>query len=193
MSQTVLFIKLLLVHYATQAEIHADCAGDVSLQCPGVDFDSINFISVTWYKISNKTKHGIIRRSKADSSIQSYNYTRETMFGEKYSLLLRSVTPEDSGSYECSISANIGGQNQNLKVDLTVHVCATQDHLTTMTSVFNMTESTLPCHKQVDDLPVKWSILGFVAVGLTKIILCLISIWVIRISSSRRRRYKWSY
>lgn len=42
------------------------------------------------------------------------------MFGEKYSLFIPSVTPEDSGSYECFISAKIGGQNLYLQVGLTV-------------------------------------------------------------------------
>ncbi|XP_038579721.1 uncharacterized protein LOC119906229 [Micropterus salmoides] len=196
MSQKVLFIKMLLVHYATQSlpEIHASCKEDVPLKCPDVDIDSMDFLSVTWYKMTNKGKSGIIRRAKGEETTQNYNFSRPARFGEKHSLFLRSVTPEDSGTYECFISANVGGQNKYLKVALTVNECTTQAELTTMTNVLNTTHSDLPCHKQVEDLPFMWSIIGYVAVGLTKIILSLISIWVIRalrVRSSRRRQHLW--
>nr|XP_046253909.1 uncharacterized protein LOC124063869 isoform X2 [Scatophagus argus] len=193
MSQKVFFIKLLLVHYATQSpsETRANCNEDVPLQCPGVDIDSMNFLSVTWYKFNNHKKHGIIRRGKGVEATQHYNFTRPARFGENYSLLLPSVTPEDSGSYECAISANVGGRNMNLKVDLIVDACATQTHLTTTTNPVNTTHSNLHCDKQVENLPVLWSIMGYAAVGLIKIILSLFSIWVIRavrVRSSRRRQ-----
>lgn len=41
-------------------------------------------------------------------------------FGVNYSLLLPSVTPDDSGAYECAISAKLGGINQHFKVNLSV-------------------------------------------------------------------------
>lgn len=59
-------------------------------------------------------------------------------------------------------------------------VCVTQTEVTSMTTVFNMTESITICQKkQAEDLPVLWAIIGYAAVGLTKIILCLSIIWVI--------------
>lgn len=59
------------------------------------------------------------RRGQEKSFV--YSTSRPVMFGEKYSLMLLSVTPEDSGSYECAINANIGGRNWNSRVDLLVH------------------------------------------------------------------------
>lgn len=50
-----------------------------------------------------------------------YNFSREVTFGEKQNLLLRKVSPADSGDYECTISANVGGQNRNHKVSLIVN------------------------------------------------------------------------
>lgn len=50
-----------------------------------------------------------------------YSTSPQVVFGEKYSLTILSVTPEDAGSYECTIHANIGGQNRNTKVDLVVN------------------------------------------------------------------------
>ncbi|XP_037627441.1 uncharacterized protein LOC119489278 [Sebastes umbrosus] len=194
MSQKVLFIKLLLLHYATQSrpENNANCYEDVQVMCPDEAIDSRDFISVAWYKINNSQKLGIIRKSKDSKTPQYYPFTRshKPEFGEKYSLLLPRVTPEDSGTYECEISANVGGQNMNLEVDLTVHACVTQADLTTITTTpeFNLTQPNLPCHNQVEDLPVMWSGIGFVAVGLTKIILSLISIQVVQAVCMRSSR-----
>ncbi|XP_070696291.1 uncharacterized protein [Pempheris klunzingeri] len=195
MFQRVLFIKLLMVHYATQSqpEILANCNEDVPLQCPGADFDNMNFLSVTWYKLKNQAKKGIIRRGKGETTTQYYN-TTAAKFGEKYSLLLSSVTAEDSGTYECAISANVRGQNQNLRVDLVVRECVTQPDLTTMTTVLNINPSDLLCPAQVEELPVMWSVIGYMAVGFTKVILSLIIIRVIRAvrsRTSRRRQHTW--
>ncbi|XP_070767287.1 uncharacterized protein [Enoplosus armatus] len=192
MSLKVLIIKLLLVDYATQslAEIHANCNDNVTLMCPDIDIDRMNFLSVSWFKLINQNRLGIIRRSKADEVTQYYKseFNRLASFGEKYSLLIPHVMHEDSGTYECAISANVGGKNLNCRVVLAVDVCVTQAELTTMTNVLNTSHSSLLCPKQAEDLPIMWSIIGYVAVGVTKIFLCLISIWVIRevhIRSSR--------
>lgn len=75
-----------------------------------------------WFEqLEKQKKHGIVRKGKSDTSTQNYNFTRVATFGEKYSLFIPNVTPEDSGNYECAISANVGGQNLNLGVDLTVY------------------------------------------------------------------------
>lgn len=50
-----------------------------------------------------------------------YSALPRVAFGEKYSLMLLGVTPEDSGSYECAISANIGGRNLDVRVALVVN------------------------------------------------------------------------
>ncbi|XP_073326819.1 uncharacterized protein [Pagrus major] len=196
MSQKILFIKLLLVHYATQSPTvtRANCNDDVPLMCPGVDLDSMNFHSVTWYKLSNPKRRGIIRRDKGDEATQYYNFTRgeglEVRFGEKYSLFLQSVKPEDAGTYECYISANVGSQNQNLQANLTVDECVTE-----LTTVLSTTPSSSTCQIKGEDLPVVWSIGGYVAVGIAKIVLSLISIWVIRAihirSERRQRQQQW--
>lgn len=197
MSGWVLFIKLLLVHYTTQSitETRINCYEDVSLKCPGVDSDSMRFLSLSWYKLDGQNKpQGIIRRLKGIETPQNYNFSRPATFGRNFSLLLQKVTPEDSGSYQCSISANVGRQNQDHKVELIVNVCVTEANLTTPTNVLNTTQPDLLCQKQVEDLPVMWTVIGYVAVGLSKIILSLISIWVIRAvssRSSRQRQHRW--
>lgn len=54
---------------------------------------------------------------------QPYTYSSfpQVVFGENYSLMLVSVTPQDSGSYECAINANIGGRNRYEREDLVVN------------------------------------------------------------------------
>lgn len=51
---SVLLFQLLLVRYATQslAEIRANCNEDVTLDCPGLPSGDMNFLSLTWYKVS---------------------------------------------------------------------------------------------------------------------------------------------
>lgn len=56
--------------------------------------------------------------------------------------------------------------------------CVTRAELTTATAVLNSTLSTLPCQQQAEDLPVVWSVVGYMAIGLVKIFLCVISILV---------------
>lgn len=59
------------------------------------------------------------RRGREDAYV--YSASPQVAFGEKYSLTLLAVTPEDSGTYECAMNANIGGKNQNTRVDLVVN------------------------------------------------------------------------
>lgn len=72
-------------------------------------------------QFQNQTKHAIIRRGKADGRTLTYKFNRPAEFGKNLGLLLRNVTPLDSGGYECAISANVMGQNLNLQVNLVVN------------------------------------------------------------------------
>ncbi|XP_071777555.1 uncharacterized protein LOC139928797 [Centroberyx gerrardi] len=191
MSKIVLFIELLLVHSATQSpiEIQEDCNEDVSLPCPGIN--GTNFRAVTWYKFINQKQVGIVRKS--GSRIQHFNFSRTARFGQDHSLFLPSLTPGDSGTYECGIGANVGGKNLNTKILLTVPDCVTQAYLTTVADKLNITD-TSSCPMRVEELPVMWSIIGFLLIGLAKIVLSLITIGVvraIRIKSSRQQQQRW--
>ncbi|KAG7216020.1 hypothetical protein INR49_003542 [Caranx melampygus] len=183
MKHTVFFIKLLLVGYTTQSEeqIEAKCNEDVSLRCGGEGRDVVDmdFVSVTWYKLTPK-RDGIIRKGKDDPSELSYAANSTARIGANYNLLLHRVTPEDSGTYDCDVSANVGSQNVNFHVSLLVHECAAE--LSTEKTVLNTTNTTnttntSTCTTRVEELPVMWSIIFYVAVGIVKITLCVISIW----------------
>ncbi|KAM9855499.1 uncharacterized protein ACBR49_001709 [Aulostomus maculatus] len=193
----LLLLLLLLVYYATQtqAEVQANCGEDVSLECPGVDVTSMTFLSVTWYKVNNKGKKGIVRKYKKESVARLFGFPRPAQFGEKLNLFLPNVSPEDSGTYECAISAPVGGQNLYPSVNLSVPVCVTRAaetiRMSTTKNLWNTTADQ-QC-KKLEELPVTWSIIGYLAVGGSKIVLSLISFWVIhklrlRSSSPHRKR-----
>ncbi|XP_072222939.1 uncharacterized protein [Leuresthes tenuis] len=185
MSQGVLFISLLLVHYAAQnhQQIYAFCNEDVSLECPAINSDNMDFLSLAWYKVSGEKKHGIIRISTGEKTSQKYNFTRVAEFGKQQCLLLPSVKPADSGTYECSVQANVGGKNKRDRVNLMVHECVTQAEPITMTNTLNTTQSNLLYNKQVEDFPLTWTVIGYVVVAVAKIVLSLISIQIMRCAS----------
>lgn len=134
-----------MLHAAqTGAEQTADCHEDVSLPCPGAS--TTPFISVTWYKVCPSfaasfhllhavvgdacisvlkfhkgSKEGVITKHRGLMEPRVYSPSRRVVFGQEYSLTLLSVTPEDSGAYECAINADIGGRNQNSRVVLVVN------------------------------------------------------------------------
>lgn len=80
-----------------------------------------DFFGFYFEQLHGHKKLGIIRKGKGDVAPQYYNFTRLAHFEQKYNLFLRSVTPEDSGTYECAVSANVGGINYNPRVNLWVN------------------------------------------------------------------------
>lgn len=147
----------------------------------------MKFISVAWYKVNNLKRQGIIRKTKDKEKLERYKFHRPTDIGEKNNLILRNVTTKDSGIYECGVNANVGNRNANPQVSLYVSDCVTKPVPTTMKNILNTTQQ---CSHRVEDLPVVWSVTGYLAVGVIKIILSLIIIWVIRRIGIRSRRHK---
>ncbi|XP_020785644.1 sodium channel subunit beta-2-like [Boleophthalmus pectinirostris] len=176
----------LLVPCSAQEQmlrIEAKCGSDADLPC-NADFRTNKYFSLTWYK--NK-KEGIIRIALEDKKRRYYNFSRNVSIDEQsYSLLLPKLMPEDSGIYECAVSARPGGQNLYLKVELTVPECDVTPALLT-TVKRGETERTHAPH-----LPLVWTVVGYSAVGLTKIILSLMIVWVFHICTRRKRR-SWSH
>lgn len=116
--------------------IFSQCRGTRSeSRSKHTDTDDVIFLSVRAFllfmskgqnvcvfkQLHGEKRQGIIRRVKGENGTKFLNFTRPASFGKKYSLLLPSVTDEDSGTYECTISANIGGKNMNLLINLIVN------------------------------------------------------------------------
>ncbi|XP_068599067.1 LOW QUALITY PROTEIN: uncharacterized protein [Brachionichthys hirsutus] len=194
-----LLLLLLLSAARSLAETRAGCGDDVTLKCPDFVTGSADYLSVTWNKLSRK--RGIIRRARGDNVTQLFGFGRPAAFGADQSLLLRNVTPEDSGGYECFVTAHVGGRNRKGRVDLLVsgelRVKRAEPSDTSADCVWvkftGPQRRTRPATLR-GDLPPVWALLRYSAVGVAKIALSLISIWVIRAvrsRSSRRRQRKW--
>ncbi|XP_078806392.1 uncharacterized protein LOC101172979 isoform X2 [Oryzias latipes] len=112
--------QLLLVRYAALIpQVDADCNGNVTLPCPAVNQENMDFLALAWYKEdSNGKRHGIIRKS--DDGVMAFENGRTASFGTMHSLLLNWVNASDEGTYLCAMSANVGGQNKDARVELTV-------------------------------------------------------------------------
>lgn len=70
-------------------------------------------------KLHKDRKEGLIMR-RPDHQPLVYSTSPPVAFEEDHSLTLFTVTPEDSGSYECAVNAHIGGRNLNIRVELVV-------------------------------------------------------------------------
>lgn len=93
---------------------------DVFLCLSELFFFHVKGTKCVFKQLHGERRQGIIRKNKGEEE-KLFNISRPASFGEKYSLLLPSVTDEDSGTYECTISANIGGKNMNHLIHLTVN------------------------------------------------------------------------
>ncbi|KAJ0036264.1 hypothetical protein NQD34_004941 [Periophthalmus magnuspinnatus] len=179
----------LLVPYSSQVEtinIEAKCGTDASLPC-NADFRTNEYFSLSWYK----NKDGILRIVLKDKQLFNYGFDRNVTLDEQnYSLLLPKVTPADSGRYECAVSAQPGGKNLKLQLELTVPECEPDVTTASFTTVQRgETVGTLFNVTHAPHLPLVWSLAGYSAVGLTKIILSMMIICIFHICSRQKRRW----
>ncbi|XP_061629000.1 uncharacterized protein LOC133477818 isoform X2 [Phyllopteryx taeniolatus] len=175
MSQIILFIKVITLCYATRSEakVEANCDQNVDLHCPC--YDGTDFLLLTWYKMSDQGRRFVI--SIGEGYVEKENLSQRATFGKDKRLHLPAVRPHDSGTYKCVITANVGGRNTICTVDLLVHACVTG----TPPNVLHSTvPSTVNTSRHEEELPVMWSVLGYLAVALTKVLASCTSIWVIQ-------------
>ncbi|KAM8830793.1 uncharacterized protein ACB058_018941 [Synchiropus picturatus] len=156
-----------------------DCNSKVSLECE--NGTTKKFSAVAWYKMVSGKDNFLVRMEKGQRAENYSNDTRMTLSKNK-SLIISTVTPKDSGLYQCKIYASVGGANAISGVNLTVRECVETTLMTTfMTSVTAVTHSSTGPQLQVDHhdvLPVTWSIGVFLVVVVCKIALSLIAVKV---------------
>nr|XP_057908243.1 uncharacterized protein LOC131104757 [Doryrhamphus excisus] len=179
MKQITLFLKVMIVYHVvsrSQAKVEVNCDENVNLSCSC--HDSKDFLALTWYKM-NGGESSVIIISGDDKEM--HTFPRPATLGKGESLHLQKVTPQDSGTYKCIITVGLGYKNKECEVDLLVHACTTPTP--------NVLTTTVNSSKHAEDLPIMWSILGYLAVGSVKVLLSCITIMVIRacrIGSSRQ-------
>uniref|UniRef100_A0A3Q2XNM9 Ig-like domain-containing protein n=1 Tax=Hippocampus comes TaxID=109280 RepID=A0A3Q2XNM9_HIPCM len=182
MSAVLLFMKVLTVYCLSpsQPKVEADCDKNVDLSC--LCRDSTHFQLLSWYKIIEQKRHFLI--STGDGLVEKATFSQRATFGEGDSLHLPAVKPSDSGTYKCAITANVGGQNKDCVVDLVVHACVTNTPTMTMTNeMLNTIPSAVNTSQKNGEelpLPVVWSSLSYLAVGLAKVLISCIGVRVIQ-------------
>ncbi|KAG5282430.1 hypothetical protein AALO_G00055920 [Alosa alosa] len=146
-----------------------ECYSNVSLPCEA-GYLGPKFCSLTWYK--NRT--GVLRWIWNDTKRGDYwrmgNVTRQAALGPEGQLILPRVTPNDTGTYKCFLRANLGEQNLESSVYLSVNV--------TCVEPVTSTPSSCPL-LDVLEMHAAWATLGFISLSLLKIILCVVVIKVL--------------
>ncbi|XP_064155246.1 uncharacterized protein LOC135234501 isoform X2 [Anguilla rostrata] len=199
-----LFVVGILRCSESLNSVNSECGENITLPCDATR-RSKQYRSVTWYKVSG-TRTGIIR--KAQDRVQQFKAARMAEFGHDESLLVPGVRPEDSGDYECFLSANVGGENKESKLHLSVSECVTPADTTladttpvdttpaalvTLTGM--MSCFTAPCMDQVVEVSLVLVVTSFSVIAFVKVILSIFSVWVlllIRRRGERQRMDDWS-
>ncbi|KAM9828492.1 uncharacterized protein LOC133150208 [Syngnathus typhle] len=172
MSRLSLLVKVAAACCVARSQANGDveCGKDVSLSC--LCWDGTDFLFLSWYKMSGQERTFIIKVDGSWRQIEATRSQRAT-FGNNHSLHLPAVTPRDSGTYKCVITAKVGGQSKDCTFGLRVQDCGAT--AATATSALNGSrhEEALPL-----PLPVTWTALGCLAVALVKALVSCISIGV---------------
>ncbi|KAJ8391291.1 hypothetical protein AAFF_G00090780 [Aldrovandia affinis] len=177
--------------------INAECGQNITLPCNATRDGEI-YRYVIWYKIQwsqdmlNITRTGIIM--KVNNVVKPFSGARVAMFVNGEGLLLQSIRPEDSGTYECHLSAYVGSSNKDSNLTLNVSECvipATTPDVVTVTGV--MSTSINPYMDQVVEVSMVLIVSGFSAVAVVKVVLSILSVGVLLMVRKREenRRLKF--
>ncbi|XP_031422685.1 uncharacterized protein LOC116220340 [Clupea harengus] len=188
----LLLLTAVCLSFCAEAleKVEARCHSNVSLPC---DAHSQNYRSLTWYKLHSRTS--ILKRK--GGNITTYDYPRAVALGPQGELILPRVTPDDSGTFECLRKANVGGQNQESIINLSVTACIRPTEVMPTPSLLPALEG--PLLEGMVVVHAGWAFLGFSSLSLLKIILCFVSVKVFakvrcsrnqRLGSQRSRRFQ---
>ncbi|XP_029959506.1 CD83 antigen [Salarias fasciatus] len=109
-----------------------------TLQCTAKQEPGVQYISVRWYKVIGETRYGLISKSFPNGTTRWYaDVDRRVQLVEgSLSISLPSADCDACGEYMCSLSAPVGQQNRDGRVQLVVKDCpvsatenATKDYL----------------------------------------------------------------
>ncbi|XP_058860434.1 uncharacterized protein LOC131702176 [Acipenser ruthenus] len=173
--------------------VTAQCGDTVSLPCRAIERSS-SYRTATWYKMNSTHQTGILR--KASSKVTPYIlFNRKASLGEREALVLSDVRPGDSGMYQCYLSAQLGGTNQQTSIHLEVQECVTALSTSPVQWVSSATLSpsgntTARCELQVTEVSISMLVVGFAGVGLIKVVLSVcITVGCLGVLERRKERY----
>ncbi|XP_077071148.1 CD83 antigen [Siphateles boraxobius] len=133
-SEFIVCLVTLAVAKGVRNEIRTVIGEDVELPCAAKSKASVEYRLVTWYKVVEgppRTITGLVRLTKNNGKVEKYKgVEREVELLEKtQSLLLSNVTAQDSGIYNCFLSAPLGHQNQEGEIVLKVYEHCTVEQM----------------------------------------------------------------
>ncbi|KAK7158048.1 hypothetical protein R3I93_009293 [Phoxinus phoxinus] len=136
-SEFIVCLVTLAVAEGVRTEIRAVTGEDVELPCDAKSKADVQYRLVTWYKVVEGPPRmitGLVRLTENNGKVEKYNgVEREFKLLERtQSLLLSNVTAQDSGIYNCFLSAPLGHKNQEGEIILKV-----DEHLTVEQTEFN--------------------------------------------------------
>ncbi|XP_057686220.1 solute carrier family 13 member 3 isoform X2 [Corythoichthys intestinalis] len=169
-----LFIKVLTVFYMSQsqAEVKVNCGENVDLSCQCRDTST--FRALTWYKLLGDHRRNFLIRI-SDGREEKDDRDSPATFGQNNSLHLPVVHSSDSGTYRCAITAVVNRPNKNCDVILLVHDCKTKAPTTTV-ALLDTLSSSVNLTQQEEELPLMWSIVGYLVVVFAKVFVTCTSI-----------------
>ncbi|XP_072371582.1 uncharacterized protein [Scyliorhinus torazame] len=172
---------------SVRISIRAQCKERATLPCTATRQEQHNYRAVSWYKMISETNQmGIIRKSKGDVRLYK-GFDGSVLITEGDSLTIVEVTEADAGVYRCSLSASLGGINQDGDVNLSV--CLPPD------SVTQPVTTSLGPPVNVSQLVTSWPLfclcvpptvpfVGYLSLAavlnIIKGLACYCSIWVLR-------------
>ncbi|KAL7828726.1 hypothetical protein SRHO_G00323600 [Serrasalmus rhombeus] len=178
--------------------IRPNCNSEAILPCAAKSY-SHAYTSVIWYKIYQGKEQGVIMHNRGKSS-PYLTYKGIASLTKDYSLVLKNVTFEHAGKYKCHITAKMGEKNNESHVTLNTSECFTE---ATPTPVFTVTVLSLTNSSshalnssetsviQPLEVTTLRAFLGFLTVGLIKVLLCALCVWAVVAFKKRRRRSTW--
>ncbi|KAJ8290805.1 hypothetical protein GJAV_G00017780 [Gymnothorax javanicus] len=128
----MLVVLILLVTSAAGSsgvEIRAFCGEDSVLNCTATPKSGVRYRAVRWHKVSEEEPQkatGILSKSLwNNSTVQIYHGVDRSvdLVSNSRHLLLRNVTAQDSGKYNCFLAAPVGEENVEGHIFLRVSGC----------------------------------------------------------------------
>ncbi|XP_028666463.1 uncharacterized protein LOC114658608 [Erpetoichthys calabaricus] len=177
----VLIFLLQNVHCQPFEVISTECGSDAILPCVAVQKSS-NYRVIYWYKVIASQRNGIVQKTQIRNKVNKYqSFARDIHLSQNESLILPNARPEDSGTYICMLSANIGEANKESLVNLNVTNCTvplmwsspspalySQTSLVTLNLTVN---SSAHCQDQQIELSFGVLATGFTLVSVVKLVL----------------------
>ncbi|XP_060776678.1 CD83 antigen [Neoarius graeffei] len=115
------------------------CGEDALLHCWATSKPSVQYQSVTWYKVSEapsgKLTGLVIKKlTHRNSTVRKYKGVERDLrvLEDSQSLVLPNVTLQDAGRYRCFLSAPLGHKNQEGETHLKVYEGPSEDNGTSV-------------------------------------------------------------